>query len=86
MNDLEEVKGKLKQFILSEFLQGEDPSELTDSTPLISAGVLDSVSVLRLVEHLETEHSISVAAHEADEEHLNTISDIAQLVVSKQAG
>ena len=84
MSDLESIKARVKEFILSEFLQGEDPSELTDNTPLISDGILDSVSILRLVDHLETEHSISVAAHEADEEHLNTIGDIAQLVASKQ--
>ena len=76
----------LKQFILKEFLPGEDPNELDDSTPLLSTGILDSLATLKLVTFLEDEFGISVAPHEADEEHLNTIADIANLVRSKRAG
>ena len=30
---MEELKGTIKEYVLKEFLPGENPSELTDSTP-----------------------------------------------------
>ena len=74
----------LKKFILEEFLPGEDPSELTDSTELMTTGILDSIATLNLVTFIEEEFKIQVEPHEADEEHLNTIADICALVDSKR--
>ena len=77
------IEQSLKSFILSEFLPAEDPSQLTDSTPLITAGILDSIATLRLVAYLEKTFSIEMAAHETDADHLDTIERIARLVRSK---
>ena len=52
---MDEVKQTVRKFILSEFLPGEDPNELADSTPLISGGILDSIATLKLVAFLEEE-------------------------------
>ena len=78
------IEQSLRQYILTEFLPGEDPAQLIDTTPLISAGILDSIATLKLVAFLEKTFSISMAAHETDAEHLDTIERIAQLVRSKQ--
>ena len=80
-SDIEQI---VKSYILNEFLPGEDPAQLTAGTPLITAGVLDSIATLKLVGFLEKEFSISVEAHEADAEHLDTIERIVQLVTSKK--
>jgi acyl carrier protein len=85
MSTPSDVEEALKKFILAEFLPGEDASQLTDVTPLISAGILDSIATLRLVEFLEKTFSIEMAAHETDAEHLDTIERIARLVRSKRA-
>ena len=75
----------IKNFIIKEFLPGEDPSELTDTTPLITGGVLDSIATLKLVMFIEERYGISLQAHEVDAEHLDTISQIAQLIRSKKS-
>lgn len=77
------VEHQIKAYILEEFLAGEDPALLTGTTPLLTAGLLDSIATLQLVEFLEREFSISVAPNEADAEHLDTIERIARLVASK---
>ncbi|MFP6638780.1 MAG: acyl carrier protein [Myxococcota bacterium] len=77
------IADKVKAFVLEEFLPGEDPDELTDSTELVSSNILDSLAILKLVTFLEEEFKIEIAAHEADEEHMNTLADIAVLVNSK---
>ena len=79
----QEVGAAIKAYILEEFLPGENPAELTDSTPLITGGILDSLATLRLVAFLEQRFQIQIQAHETMVDYLNTISDIAQLVSSK---
>ena len=75
----------IKDFIIKEFLPGEDPSELTDATPLITGGVLDSIATLKLVMFIEERYGLTLQAHEVDAEHLDTISQIAQLIRSKKS-
>lgn len=77
------AENAIKSFILKEFLPGEDPSALTAETPLMSSGILDSLATLKLITFLEQEFGVKIEAHEADEEHFETIDDIRQLVDSK---
>jgi acyl carrier protein len=74
----------IRTFILSEFLPGEDPEALTDSTPLMSSGILDSLATLKLITFIENEFGVKIEAHEADEEHFETINDMNQLLQSKR--
>jgi acyl carrier protein len=81
-----EIQAAVKRFLLDEFLPGEDPEQLRADTELVASGILDSVATLRLVTFLEERFGIQVEAHEADEEHLNTLASIADLVASKRGG
>lgn len=80
---MEEIGNKVKEFIMNEFLPGEDPDQLSDSSPLISGGILDSLATLKVVSFLEDSFSIKVQPHETDEDNFGTISDIVKLVQSK---
>jgi len=80
---MKEIKEQVKEYILKEFLPGEDPEELRDSTPLITGGILDSLSTLKLVGFLEERYGFEFQPYEVDAEHLDTLSDIANLVHSK---
>lgn len=81
---VEELKETIKEYVLKEFLPGENPAALTDSTPLITGGILDSLATLKLVVFLEERFQIKIEAHETMVDYLNTVSDIAQLVNSKK--
>jgi acyl carrier protein len=80
---MDEIKEAVRTYILDEFLPGEDPAELTDDTPLITGGILDSLATLKLVAFLEDRYSVTVQAHETDVDYLNTVTDIAKLVAGK---
>jgi acyl carrier protein len=80
---MDETKAVIKGYILEEFLLGENPAELTDSTPLITGGILDSLATIKLVAFLEEQFQIEIQAHETMVDYLNTISDIVKLVHSK---
>jgi acyl carrier protein len=82
---MEDIARVVHQFILNEFLPGEDPSELMPATPLITGGILDSISTLKLVVFLERHFVITIEAYEAGVEHLNSIDQIADLVSRKKS-
>ena len=81
----EDIKQAVKAFILKEFLPGENPDELTDDTPLITGGILDSIATLKLVLFLEERFGVGFEPHELDPEHLDTTAYIDRLVRSKMA-
>ena len=80
---MQEVQDIIKEYILKEFLPGENPDSLTTSTPLITGGILDSLATIKLVSFLEQRFKIQIEAHETMVDYLDTVSDIAQLVSSK---
>jgi acyl carrier protein len=82
---MQDVERLIHNFILREFLPGEDPHELQDQTRLITGGILDSISTLKLVTFLEDHFGIRIEAYEAGVEHLDTIHSIAELVVAKRS-
>jgi acyl carrier protein len=81
---MEDIVKVVHGYILNEFLPGEDPRELTDRTPLITGGILDSITTLKLVVFLEEHFGITVEAHEAGVEHLDSIGQIARLIAEKK--
>ena len=81
----EDIKSAVKKFILNEYLPGEDPAALTDTTPLMTTGILDSIAVLKVVTFLENQFGIVIQPHEAVVENLNTLSDIERFVAAKKA-
>ena len=81
---MENIEKIVHGYILNEFLPGEDPRELTDRTPLITGGILDSITTLKLVVFLEEHFGITVEAHEAGVEHLDSIGQIATLIAEKK--
>ena len=82
---MDAIRRVVSDYILAHFLPGEDPSELTDSTPLITGGVLDSIATLKLVVFLEDRFKVTVEAHEAGVENLDSVGQIAALIARKNA-
>ena len=74
---------RIKHFIMEEFLPGENPDELTETTPLISGGILDSIATLKLVMFMEEAYGVSFSPHEVDKENLDDLVSIARLLQSK---
>jgi acyl carrier protein len=82
---MNEITEAVHGYILKEFLRGESPDELTDETPLITGGILDSISTLKLVNFLEDRFGITVEAHEAGVDNLDSVGQIARLIASKSS-
>lgn len=81
--DAVEIKSAVRDYIISEFLPGEDPNAIGDSLELRTQGILDSLATLKLSSFLEERYHITLEAHEVGSEYLNTLNDIATLVLAK---
>ena len=78
-----DTHARLRSYILSTFLPGEDPGSLTDDTPLISAGIIDSIAVLDMVSFIETEFSIRLEQQDLGRDRLDTIALIGALIAER---
>lgn len=79
----QETIDTVKTYILDNFLPGEDPDELDETTPLITGGILDSISTVKVVAFLEEQFGIEFQAHEMSADYLDSLSKIAHTVESK---
>ncbi len=80
-----DVKATIKEYILREFLPGESPDSLDDSTPLVTGGVLDSIATVKLIAFLDEQFGVQVEPHEMNADYLNSLPDIANLVEERRA-
>jgi len=74
-------KEKIKEILVESFIDSED---LNYDTPLISSGVLDSISMLQFIDKLEKVFEISFEAHEIDKDKFDSINLISTLVEEKK--
>lgn len=82
--NVESIKGALKEFVLKEFLPGEDPEALEDNTPLITGGIMDSISTIKLSLFVEEQYGVELQAHELSADYIDTLADMATLIHSKR--
>jgi acyl carrier protein len=78
----DEMREKIIEFIRDEYVEDES-MEITDSTPLITSGLVDSFSMVSLKMYLEEEYGIQMSDAEATTEAFDTVSAIMALVKQK---
>ncbi len=81
---LPEIQDRVRAFILAEILDNPAGGH-PDDGPLISSGLMNSLSTLKLVAFLEETFGIELAAHEISVDCLDSIEAVASLVAEKLA-
>lgn len=79
----DKIRQTLRSFILTNFLPGEDPSTLEDSTLLISSGVIASLSMLELATFMENEFAVTLLPQDLGVEHMDSIDLLSKLVARR---
>ena len=77
-----EVKGKIREFVVENFLFGKDDG-LNEDTSFLDEGIIDSTGILELVSFLEEEFSISVEDEELIPENLDSILNVVAYLEKK---
>ena len=81
----DEMREKITEFIYDEFVEDES-MKITDDTPLISSGLVDSFSMVSLKAYIEEEYGLLLSDDEATTEAFDTVSKIVALIKGKQGG
>jgi acyl carrier protein len=81
---MESIESTVRSFILKQFLPDANPDELTESTPLVTGGILDSMATVRLIMFLEQHFHIDIPPHEVTAQNLANVARIAALVRIRQ--
>ena len=75
MEDMHEI---VKAYVIDEYV--EDDTEVTNDTPLISGGIVDSFSMVSLKRFLENKYNISIPDDKATPEAFDSVNKIVILV------
>ena len=80
---MESLESALREFVVNNFLFGQDGAELTDDASLLELGIIDSTGVLELVSFLEGGYRLKVDDEELIPENLDSIANLARFVRRK---
>lgn len=83
---MEDLKRTIREYIVKEYLEEGDDRQVTDTTPLISGGIVDSFSMVSLKRFLEKKQGIKIPDAEATPDAFDTVDRIADLVSRIRAG
>jgi acyl carrier protein len=74
----------VRGYVLREWLRSEDDRDaLEDDTELLSSGVVSSLALVRMVAFLEREFAVTIAPHEMNAKHMDTVAKIVGLVEAR---
>jgi acyl carrier protein len=83
MEDLQRV---IRDYVVKEYLEEGDDREITDETPLITGGIVDSFSMVSLKRFLEKRYEIRIPDSEATPDAFDSVTRIAELVSRIRSG
>lgn len=73
----------IREFVASRYLPDSAAEDVTDSTPLVTSGLIDSIGMLGLVDFIESRFSIEFLPREIDVHALDTMERIETLIIKK---
>jgi acyl carrier protein len=80
---VETIAQEIKDFVVTNFLFGQDGGGLAPDQSFLESGIIDSTGVLELVGFLEQKYGITVADRELLPENLDSIHNASTFVARK---
>ena len=77
---------KIVQFINEELMFRNSNTEIDPEESLFTRGILDSLSLLRLIAFLEEQYNFTVKDNEVTPDNFQSITDIHTFIQRKKAG
>ena len=71
-----EIKNEIRNFIIENFLYGDDSGNLGADDSFFDKGIVDSTGILSIINFVEERFNISVADEEMTPENFDSISRI----------
>ena len=77
---MDEVTKVVRDYVVREYLEEGDEREITETTPLISGGIVDSFSMVSLKRFLERKYNVQIPDACATPDAFDTVQSIVALV------
>ena len=77
---MDEITKVVCDYVIREYLEEGDDREVTETTPLISGGIVDSFSMVSLKRFLEKKYNIQIPDADATPDAFDTVQRIVALV------
>ena len=79
------IKARIREHLQEEFLYNSPAVKLTDASPLIEEGIVDSMGIFRLISFLEEAFDVHLNPEEIMLENFETVNAIATFVTEKSS-
>ena len=76
-------KGKIRGFILDNFMFGASSQDLDDNASFLDTGIIDSTGVMELIGFLEEEFEITIEDTELIPDNLDSVNRVARFLEGK---
>jgi acyl carrier protein len=77
---MDEITKVVRDYVVREYLEEGDDREVTETTPLISGGIVDSFSMVSLKRFLEKKYNIQIPDADATPDAFDSVQRIVTLV------
>ncbi len=77
---MDDLKQTILAYVVKEYLEEGDERPITDTTPLITGGIVDSFSMVSLKRFLERKYGLAIPDAEATPPAFDSVASIADLV------
>ncbi len=77
---MDEISKAVRNYVIREYLEEGDDREITETTPLISGGIVDSFSMVSLKRFLEKKYNIQIPDSDATPDAFDSVQRIVALV------
>ena len=82
--DQDDIRAGVRRFVLDNFLVGEPPESLQDSTLLMTTGIVSSLAALEMVAFLENEYALTLREDDLTLDRLDSVDRIVKLVEERR--
>lgn len=79
-----EINSLLKQFIESKLVSNKAYQNLSESDPLLTTGIIDSLGIVKLLTFIKDQFSVTIEDEDITPENFATIDAISALIQSKK--
>ena len=84
--DANEIQKQIHEYVVENFLFGEDEALTSDDQSFLDSGLIDSTGILELIQFVEDTFEIEIEDEEMIPENLDSIERAARFVESKLQG
>ena len=80
----EEIITSVKQFIVDNFMFGNESEEIANNDSFMENGIIDSTGILELIDFTEETYGISIDDNELIPENLDSLDNISRFILLKK--